>query len=317
MLAQDLSKIIQKTRYTRNYLDAGYCIHQISELVGVDSDTLLEWMDRYAEPSNSHELLIQSGIFNSVVPVYAFPPLSHSEPERVETVATGVLVRVNSSLFLLTAYHALPKEDSDRGYSLGIRMNDGGIFSLTGQGLGVERGHYSGTKKDTLDFAFYDLSKMDQSPLSKTCVAIEPKDVDLTEKNSYGRVLTHIGYPLEGQDNPLQPGALSLTGYEDSIIPIRNFSYKESVNICMRFSRKSATLKTADQHRMPHPKGMSGGAIFSWSDSYGDRQAGKGLKLAGIFHAWEGKIHTFCGTRMSFILGILANQRPELFREAS
>lgn len=190
MLAQDLSKIIQKTRYTRNYLDAGYCIHQISDLVGVDSDTLLEWMDRYAEPSNSHELLIQSGIFNSVVPVYAFPPLSHSEPERVETVATGVLVRVNSS-----------DNDAYRKYLDGIDVTKThkGYFSIDKKSSRLKDPKVGARSVDSDDVDAYDLILKDKESLLSL-----PSPTDSAEQRAKRQVRFIFSHSAlrEGWDNP-------------------------------------------------------------------------------------------------------------------
>ena len=76
---------------------------------------------------------------------------------------------------------------------------------------------------------------------------------------------------------------------------------------------KSATNKTPGGAPLSNPKGMSGGAILSWPTAYEDRASGNGLKLAGIFHTWEKPIHTFCGTRMATVIGLIAETFPQYF----
>ena len=186
MKAQELQKIVDDTRYARNSLNAGYCIGQVSEDLSVSPATILSWLEKSSEPLNSHETLTKSHFFRAVIPVYVFHPAStrviQSEPEFK---GSGVLLNINSRLFLVTADHVAR---SGLGFDIAIRMNDGGLYTLNNGGLCLIRDHYPGTPRDTIDIAAFDLTDMKQSPLSKFVTPINPQDIDLNEGNIDGQV---------------------------------------------------------------------------------------------------------------------------------
>ena len=119
---------------------------------------------------------------------------------------------------------------------------------------------------------------------------------------------------MQQKGEPPHPAAL--TGYADNIVPISKYRYDERTNICMRFGMNSArksSQRSGVKFKSMSPVGMSGGAILSWPNTLENRVNGNGLKLIGIVHTWENKIHTLCGTRMAIILGAIAKVHPDYF----
>jgi len=320
MKTQELKTLIENTRYARNHFECGYCIGQVSEKLNLPEQEISELIDKYAEPSHSHKILIASKFFRALVPTYLFPPQASNGVESTPRFdATGVLININSVPFLLTAAHVGLKEDKSvvEGYDIAIRMNDGGIHSLTGEGFRVLRKHYPGTYHDTIDIAAYDLSQLPQSPISNFCVPLEPDDVDLSEECIDGQVITIAGYPIANQMHGKSPQPFALTGYADNILPIQKYHYLESMNVSARFGKNASNLRTSGPRNFNDAKGMSGGMMLSWPKTYDERAKGESLKLIGIFHTWERNIGTFCGTRISSVIKLIATAYPQHFEIAA
>jgi len=314
--SQELQTLIKHTRYARNHFNAGYCIGEVSEKLNLSEQVISELIENYAEPAHSHEILMSSKFFQALVPIYLFSPQTSPGVETAPSFnATGVLINVNSVPFLLTAAHVGLGEDGsiEEGYDIAIRMNNGGIHSLTGGGFRVLREHYSGTYHDTIDVAAYDLSLLPQSPISEHCVPLEPDDVDLNQNCIDGEVITVAGYPTTHQSHSKPPQPFAVTGFADNILPIQKYRYSENVNVSARFGKKSSSSRTSQSSTFSNPKGMSGGMMLSWPKTYEERAKGEGLKLIGIFHSWERKIGTFCGTRIATVIMQIARAYPQHF----
>jgi hypothetical protein len=80
----------------------------------------------------------------------------------------------------------------------------------------------------------------------------------------------------------------------------------------MRFSRKSYCTRDGMQKMSPHPKGISGGAIYSWPKDIQTRKKDFDFHLVGIGHTYKEKDNLLVGTRINPYLASIYSNNPDL-----
>jgi len=183
--------------------------------------------------------------------------------EKLEQIGSSVVVKIKDRLFLLTVAHITDF------------LNHGVLFIPTTDGLSQLYGNYSPFKiptgfrreHDKVDIAYFKLNEKLSSQIHPTIKYLERTDIHLTESLIENDIYTFSGYPVskaKNEDKKYISEIFSYTGYAASKSEYDKLGYDNSFHIVVHFNRKNSCTSEGIKQIPPHPKGISGGAVFSW-----------------------------------------------------
>lgn len=287
----------------------GHEVEAVCKQLGVDRDTLFEWVNRFSLPPNCAEVLSKSHISNAVFPIF----VSGEDHNGLEQVGSGVAIEIGEQLFALTAAHVT---DYTHGNGALFMPAVDRIDQMTG-GISFNPAQDGRPRTDDrIDVGYYRLSDDWRAKLHPNIKPLSLDDLLLTDTLETGDHFTFVGYPWrkgKSYAGVKETELLTYTGHASATDIYKKLGCDRSQNVLIRMRRKRthSTLYNAQQ-TAPHPQGISGGAVISWPQDIIDRADPLKLKLAAISHTYHEREHCMAGTRIiPYLMGIVQNN-PEL-----
>jgi hypothetical protein len=244
---------------------------------------------------------------NSICPIF-FEKYGLS---RLEQIGSGVILQLNSKIFLLTVAHITDY------------LEHGALFLPSNDGFTQIYGSYSSFKlptgykrtTDKVDIAYFKLSNSISESIHHSIKSLNRNDLHLTESLLENDIYTFSGFPIskaKSRGKQYTSEIFSFSGPAASITDYENNNYDKYINILVRFNRRNSCTSTGVKQMSPHPKGISGGAVFSWPKDIQTRQKDFEFHLVGIGHTYKENDNIFVGTRINVYLASIYGNNPDL-----
>lgn len=246
---------------------------------------------------------------DAVCPIFVL----HNKTDRLEQIGSGVLIHIKDKTFLLTAAHVT--DWMEVGY-LCVPTDDG-INEITGHYASLLTPTGLNRNADKLDMAYFLLSNELAIKLGSYFYILKREEYWLTDNLLDGDVYTFTGYPLSKakvvSDNVYTSEMFSYTGEAAVKRKYKSLKFNAESNIIINFRIKKAIDLYSGKKRMPpHPRGISGGAIFRWPKCHGDSFE---RNLVGIGHRYLSKHNCLVGTKIPMYFSFIAANHPDLFKD--
>jgi hypothetical protein len=247
---------------------------------------------------------------NAVMPIF----LTDNFNENVEQIGSGVLIEIGEEIYLLTAAHVTDWRDK------GILCIPGksGIKPIAGHVVSLEMPTKIDRQNDKVDISYFRLSHDLAQDLHDEAKPIVREDMNLTESLIEGDLYTFAGYPLtktKVKTDVVSSEPFFFTGEASSAQKYSTLGYDIHRNIVINFNRKKVKYYDGSQFTAPHPRGVSGGGIFSWPKDFSVRPRMPERLLVGIGHTYHERHHCLVGTRINVYLSLIQRNHPSLFEE--
>jgi hypothetical protein len=307
-IRSDLEGFLLFVRQMEYELQSGATSDDVRSRYELSTEQYEQIVDRFCGPPNGPETLSTCAAKAAVVPIF----YAKAGEEKVQQCASGVLLNITRSTFLLTAAHVVDHLASGHLFVPGVR-------GMTG--IGGDVSHWKPSEGETrqsdkIDIAYVRLSKKCRDSLH---YSFQPLTLgDICYKNSAATIpfATFIGYPgTKGKrrGNSLESERLTYTGHmwTQDLYALHEYSQERHICIQMRIKK---TFSSLHGRRLvaPLPNGISGGAIVAWPSKYEDRLNGPRLKLVGISHTYSESAHCLVGTHIRMFLEAIVYNRPKL-----
>ena len=143
------------------------------------------------------------------------------------------------------------------------------------------------------------------------------KEYWLTDNLMEGDVYTFTGYPLSKaktvNKNLYTSEIFSYTGEAAIDRKYEALKFNAESNILINFRiKKAIDASSGEKRRPPHPKGISGGAIFRWAKHQPNALE---RTLVGIGHTYLSQHNCLVGTKLRIFISFIAANHADLFIE--
>jgi hypothetical protein len=237
--------------------------------------------------------------------------LKRAGAEYMEQIGSSVVIKIKNRTFLLTVAHIIDF------------LNLGHLFIPSVDGFAQLHGKYSSFKlptgrrreEDIIDIAYFILNNKLSKCIHPTIKALERDDLHLTESIVEHDIYTFSGYPIskaKTKGKQYISEVFNFTGFAASKAEYQNLGYDVFFHILVHFNRKNSCTTKGIRQTAPHPKGISGGAVFSWPKDIKTRKKEPEFHLVGIGHTYKEKQHCFIATRINAYLASIFKNNPEL-----
>jgi hypothetical protein len=238
---------------------------------------------------------------DALVPLFA----ESSNSNALSHVGTGILVDFHTKPFLFTAAHVT---DNLQHANLCVPTNVG-IGPIVGYVGNVDLDPGQERESDFIDIAYYRLDDdFARSMLSFFKPWPQSRCHLISDSLSLG-VCSVYGYPasrFERRGNRYSNESASCRGVAGAEEDYESVSLSADSNIIVRFHKKrSISYSTRKRSNPLHPRGMSGGGIFSWPPGSELSDDGSLPFLVGIFHTYIESKGLMIGTPLISILAAI------------
>jgi len=254
--------------------------------------------------------LFMNNEVSCVCPIFVL----HNKNNELEQIGSGVLLKIKEKGFLLTAAHV--SDWSKEGNLCIPTMN--GIEEISGYWTSILAPKGLGRAKDKIDISYYLLDDDLKNNIHQDFNFLRRNECWLTDNLCEGDIYTFTGFPLTKAKrinrNEFSSELFSYTGEAAIQKKYENLEFEKDTNIIVNFCIKKAVDPMSGRKMMPpHPKGISGGAIFRWPKNIEEKIEKIGRSLVGIGHTYIKKHQCLIGTKLSLYFQLIANNHPELF----
>jgi hypothetical protein len=287
---------------------AGSSLPQIREKYGLTEQQFATLLDRFAIVPTKVPSLADLPVARAVVPVF----LTRRGHWDTKQIASGVLLRISTQSFLLTAAHVT--DEMQQGHLLvpgeGDLIPTAGLTACWKPDLGEMR------TTDKMDLAYIKLRESTRSRIHPSFSELTLGDISCLENARSVPFATFVGYPVT---KAAQRGAIctsemaKYTGHLWTPDVYERLGYSELSHICIRMRLKK-TFNNHYKRRLvaPYPAGISGGAIFAWPIKLAARTHNPQLKLLGIAHSFIRSENCLVGTHIKYFVNAILHNRPRL-----
>jgi len=164
--------------------------------------------------------------------------------------------------------------------------------------------------------AYYRLDSALAKRIHKDFKPLYREECWLTDNLLPGDVYTFSGFPLnksKNKNNIVSFEMFSYSGEAAIAEKYKSLGCKDDTNIVINFRRKKALDPNGNKKIPPHPKGISGGAIFRWPKYLKENEVELKRSLVGIGHTYSQKNNCLIGTKLSLYYHFIQENNPELF----
>jgi hypothetical protein len=301
----DFESVLGTLARAESLFASGYGGEDVCKELGVDEESLKDWLDHLSLPQNPCHVLDSCRISDAVFPIFA----AASPNAPLDHVGSGVVVAIGDHLFALTVAHVTDHADEQGAIFMPAAE---GIEEMTG-GLAFSRLPEHGSRaKDKGDMAYFRLSDEWSAKLHPTIKPMSVDDLLLTDDLATGDIFTFVGYPwrkTKRRRGVQETDRATYTGHACAPDIYEKLGYSRFVHVVMRMRRKKTYSSRYESRQIaPHPQGISGGAVIAWPWSFIDRHDGSKLKLAAIGHTYHEREHCMAATRIvTYMMGIVRN----------
>lgn len=228
-----------------------------------------------------------------LVPIF----IETAVPKQIKQIGTGVFLDFQSAPFLLTAAHVTDELGS--GSLLVPTVN--GLSEIVGYHAHIDLLPELTRNDDSVDMAYFRLTSDFARSLCAYFYPLIGKTELLTSSLELG-VVSVVGYPASKAKRKASKFTSELAYYrgvaaDQEAYDQHDFLHDE--NIIVHFHNKRAVNpENGESMNPPSPRGVSGGAIFSWPQGHEISQDWSKPKLVGILHSYKAKEGLFIGTTL-------------------
>ena len=231
--------------------------------------------------------------------------------DHLEQIGSGVLLVLNSKTFLLTVAHITDY------------LEFGALYLPSHDGFAQIYGNYSSFKlpanykrvDDKVDIAYFKLNESISNSIHNSIKPLQRNNLHLNESLVENNIYTFSGFPLsKGKKRGTQHTSeiFSYSGTAASQADYENHKYDKNLHIVVRFNRKKSFTPEGVKQMPPYPRGISGGAIYSWPKDVMTRKKDYEFHLVGIGHTYKERKNLFVGTRINAYLASIYGNNPDL-----
>lgn len=241
-------------------------------------------------------------------------PFLRFEHERLEHEASGVLLRIADSAFVLTAFHVLkPLLDARIPIMIGAGSQDSAGISLSG--LRVLKAD------DPLDIALIELSpeKSEQIVFANSCINLV--QCDISHFFDPRQLFLVWGFPsLDTLSSTarktlhLAPFGFITGAYAGDTSQIPAEAYRHELHLLLDYSEGHRKDEYGEPIPPPEPPGMSGCGVWKLQspDIPVESWRCDRLRLVAIVHSMHSTKRVLIATRLKYVLQLLYQNRPDL-----
>ncbi|WP_417534752.1 hypothetical protein [Marinobacterium stanieri] len=228
-----------------------------------------------------------------LVPIF----IEAAVPKQIKQIGTGIFLDFQSAPFLLTAAHVT--DEMGIGRLLVPTIN--GLSEIEGYHAHIDLLPELTRSDDSVDMAYFRLTSDFARSLCSYFYPLIGKTELLTSSLELG-VVSVVGYPASKAKRKASKFTSELAYYrgvaaDQEVYDLHDFLYDE--NIIVHFHNKRAVNpENGKSINPPSPRGVSGGAIFSWPEGHEVSQDWSKPKLVGILHSYKAKEGLFIGTTL-------------------
>lgn len=253
-----------------------------------------------------------SPLFNCLCPVFLLTP----EANRIQQIATAVLLKLGDRVFLLTAAHV-----TDKGKDGTLLVPTAtGIEPLCGKVVSLALPRTGKREDDKVDVAYVELDPDLAVELTKRVTPLSRQDLALFDFYLEGDLYTFAGYPWRKSDVTQNVASTQLTSYTGEAVGearYRALGFATSYHVVIKFRRKKSVQLSTGRRLLPVlPHGISGGGVFAWQKDFATAPRKPELKCTAVGHTYNQSEHILVGTRLQVYLGMIEQSHPELLFSA-
>lgn len=233
------------------------------------------------------------------------PLCGYDENDDPEIIGSGVLLKVASRTFLVTATHVFTdNKDSTLCYP-----GTDGLEELTGNRIGADR--------DEEDVSVMLLDDSTAKDISFNYSALPLFFIDMNDITTKGDRYDLVGFPEDLQTTSLESAVLrsQQLRYHGSAAPDRTYRKCEVTrvsHIVVDHSKNKASDVDANTVKPPSMNCMSGGAVWKRKESDPSLFGLRPMRLVGIMiekhDRWAGVV----STRINYVIEAIRSEFPEL-----
>lgn len=287
---------------------AGATIKGICEKYDISSEQFDSLIDRVALAENSPESLTQSAMIGVVVPLFR----SKKDTSEVDQIASGVLLRISSQSFLLTAAHVT--DELDTGYLLVPGEN--GLIGVGGYVSYWKPSEGESRKSDKIDIAYLRLGRNVRARIHSSFRDVTLNEISYQDTVAPIPFATFVGYPVtkaKRRSGARMSEIVTYTGHLWSKDVYDKLGFSQERHICVRMRLKEVYSSRHRRKLMaPFPAGISGGAIIAWPMKFSDRRNNPSLRLVGIAHSFNRTASCLTGTHIKMFIRAILHNHPKL-----
>ncbi|PKA14344.1 hypothetical protein [Leptospira haakeii] len=247
-------------------------------------------------------------IFQSIFPIII------SKKGIPEQIASGVLLKIQEELFILTSAHVYDG------------INGNGLLVPTKTGL-IEIEYFAShipdakndRKNDKIDIAYLRFKAGSPIEFVDGLAPLSLNQIDISDSREGEDIYTFTGFPYRKSkfyDNKLSSELYSFTGGASNEEIFVEQNYDKNINIIIDFNRKKTIGEVGSISAAPLPNGISGGGIFSYSKDkrklFSDEKV---IRLVGIAHTFLEKEKLLVGTSIKLYLNLIFSNNPHLITD--
>lgn len=251
-------------------------------------------------------------------PKSAVCPIFREHDGKMESFGSGVFIKIEQFVFLLTAAHVL---DALADSALFIPCQES-LKEITGMISGIRMPESGNRIDDRYDFAYCRLDPELADDLHMNFIPLDADDCDMMDTTEDGDMYTIVGFPFSRSKTRLGSAEseiliISGGGKLVSHYPKLRLSLQDNIVVSFR-PKKSKSFKTGLIGSTPNFPGISGGAILAWDKRLPDPAALNTPKLCAIIHEFHRSMNCFVGTRLHcFLVAIKDNENNLPIRSTS
>lgn len=244
----------------------------------------------------------------AVIPLFLAP---EDRVNCVTQVASGVLLCLGDEIFVLTAAHVVDELD---GGSLLLPGSEH-LRELEGTFHRVPVTPGAARHDDRIDFGFLRLAPELAAGLHPSFEPLRWEDLGLFETLTEGDLYSFAGYPASRarvRAHMAESELFQYTGGAASDAVYGEIGFDPSLHIAMMFDVDGCVVAGRVQ-ATAHPRGMSGGAIFSWPKTARDLPIrSRPQRLVGIVHTYRKRPGCMVGTRINGYVAAILRKYPHV-----
>lgn len=246
-------------------------------------------------------------VLNCLCPIF----VRHAD-DSIEQIASGVYIEIGCEKFLLTAAHVM--EWKSKGVLLAPTSL--GIEKILGFVAFTKQKNTFSKVRDIYDIAYIRLTPEFSSRLSSEFKPLSRNEIWMTDNICTDDAYSFSGYPIKKAktvESEHSSEMFSYTGEAAQAKKYKTLGYDGSANILINFRRKKSVDLKKGKQIPPHPKGISGGAVFRWPKAPENAIDFNCRRLVGIGHTYIEQHNCLVGTKISLYMKFIAQHYPQLF----
>jgi hypothetical protein len=241
--------------------------------------------------------------FDAVIPLFRY------NADKMEHYASGVLIEVGNTVYLLTASHVVEVTKT-----IYMPVQEDIVPVLGGC-------HYipsNPSKKTNIDFAYIKIDSGLSVNKKKYIRILKLSEMDLNSNLSVNDFCVFTGYPhrkSKNKENIISTEFFEYVGSYSKDDELYNRYYCNKVdNLIIRYNFRDTTTRFGDNlQEVVSPEGISGGGIFnSQIKTKLDNDVHSNPKLIGIAHFYDRHKKIMIGTRIEYCLRFMAKHEKQI-----